>query len=140
MARFYAQLFVVLFAIIGIGGLFLGDASQVVNGQAQGNLGGLTLHLTYVRDALDIAVALVFGYVGFIASRHVGRLVVIGAGSLLLVLGLVGLAVGDNAAASRGWAGLHFPAAVNLVDLVSGALGVLAGLGTIEDEPKPFLR
>lgn len=140
MARFYAQLFVVLFAILGIGGLFLGDASHVTNGQAEGNLGGLTLHLTYPRDALDIVLALVFAYVGFVASRHVGKLVVIVAGGLLTALAVLGFVIGDDAAATRGIAGLHFPLTVNLVDLVSGLLGVLAGLGTIEDEPKPFLR
>ncbi|MFN2451025.1 MAG: hypothetical protein ABR541_01575 [Candidatus Dormibacteria bacterium] len=140
MARFYAQIFVVVFAILGIGGLFLGDASHVVNGQAQGNLGGLTLHLTYVRDVLDVVIAVVFGYVGFLASRHTGKLVVIAAGSVLLLLAVVGLVIGDNATASRGVAGLHFPLALNVVDLVSGGLGVLAGLGTIEDDPKPFLR
>ena len=140
MARFYAQLFVVVFAILGVGGLFLGDASHVVNGQAQGNLGGLILHLTYVRDALDVVLAAVFGYVGFVASRHIGKLVVTATGAVLLLLAVVGLVIGDNAAGSRGVAGLHFPLALNIVDLVSGGLGVLAGLGTIEDEPKPFLR
>lgn len=140
MARFYAQLFVLPFAVLGVGGLFLGDASHLVSGHAQGNLGGLTLHLTYVRDALDVVVAVVFGYVGLVAARHTGKLVVIATGALLSVLAVVGFIVGDDAAASRGLAGLHFPLAVNLVDLVSGVLGVLAGLGTIEDEPKPFLR
>ncbi|GAC1571553.1 MAG: hypothetical protein NVS3B18_04740 [Candidatus Dormibacteria bacterium] len=140
MARFYAQLFVLPFAILGIGGLFLGDASHVVNGQAQGNLGGLTLHLTYVRDALDVLLALVFGYVGFGASRHLGKLAVIAAGGMLSVLAVVGFLVGDDATASRGIAGLHCPLTVNLVDLVTGVLGILAGLGTIEDEPRPFLR
>ena len=140
MARFYAQLFVLPFAVLGIGGVFLGDASHVVGGQAQGNLGALVLHLTYARDALDIGVALVLGYVGFVASRHAGKLVVLATGGLLSAIAVVGLLVGDDAAGSRSLAGLHFPLTINLIDLVSGVLGVLAGLGTIEDEPKPFLR
>lgn len=133
MARLYAQLFMLVFLVIGVVGLFLGDAGTIHGGQAQGNLGSLTLHLTWVRDVLDFALMALFAYVGFVASRHTGRILVTAAGALLLVLAIAGFVVGDDATASKGFLDMHFPTAVNVFDLVAGLLGVLSGLGTVED-------
>ena len=75
MARFYAQICTVAFLIVGVGGFFVGNAVQVAHGQAQGNVDGMQLHLTYVRDVLDLILLAAFVYVGFIASRRMGRIV-----------------------------------------------------------------
>jgi hypothetical protein len=135
MARLYAQLMTVLFVVVGFGGLFLGDAGHISSGHAGGNLGDVTLHLTWARDALDIALLVVFAYVGFMADRHTGRLLVLAAGALLLLLGIAGFVIGDDDLASKGAAGMNFPVVVNVFDLAVGALAVLCGLGTLEDEP-----
>lgn len=133
MARLFAQVLTVVFAVVGIGGLFLGDASHVVGGVAQGNLGGLTLHMTWVRDGVDLALAVVFGYVGFIADTRTGAVLALTAGALLLLLGVAGFAVGDDTAATKGAAGMHFPTAVNIFDLVAGALAALGGAASLAD-------
>ncbi len=64
---------------------------------------------------------------------------IVGAvGVLLLVLGVVGFVVGDDAAATKGFLGLHFTSALNVLDVVVGVLAILAALGTVEDpEPAP---
>lgn len=137
MARFYAQIFTLVLLVAGIAGLFLGDAGSVDRtGRAGGNLGGLTLHLTWWRDGFDLALAGLYAWVGFAASRHAGRLAVIAAGAVLLVLAVAGFIIGDDDAATKGVLGMHFPAAVNVLDLAVGGLGVLAGLGTLEG-PEP---
>lgn len=135
MARLYAQLFTLIFFVVGAGGLFLGDAGHISDGHAGGNLGSITLHLTWARDALDLALLVVFGYVGFLADRHTGRIAVIAAGAVLTLLAIAGFVIGDDDLASKGAAGMHFPAVVNVFDLVAGVLAVLCGLGTLEDEP-----
>jgi hypothetical protein len=135
MARLYAQLMTAVFIVVGIGGLFLGDAGHISSGHAGGNLGDVTLHLTWARDALDIALLVVFAYVGFVADRHTGRLLVIAAGALLLLLAIAGFVIGDDDLASKSSAGMNFPVIVNVFDLAVGVLGTLCGLGTLEDEP-----
>jgi hypothetical protein len=132
MARLYAQVFTLVFFVVGFGGLILGDAGSVKDGQGGGNLGSVTLHMTWVRHAIDIALFAVFAYVGFVASRRLGRILVTAAGVFLFALGVAGFIAGDD-----GFAGLHFPVVINAFDLVAGVLGILSGLGTIEDEAEP---
>jgi hypothetical protein len=133
MARLYAQLFTVVFAIAGLGGLALGDAGHT----GGGNLGGLTLHLTWARDILDIVIAAVLALVGFTfrIPRQAGAVLVVVAGALLTLLAVSGFIVGDDAMATKGFAGLHFPTAVNVLDLLSGVLGLLSGGVTLADQP-----
>jgi hypothetical protein len=138
MARLYAQLCAFVFLLIGIGGLAAGNAGPPsVNGG--GNIGSLTLHLTWARDVFDIALLVVFAYVGFAASRRTGRFIVGAVGVLLFALGVIGFLAGDDAAATRSWAGFHFTTALNLLDLVVGVVAILAALGTVE-EPEPAAR
>jgi len=136
MARLYAQLFTLVFLVVGVVGLFLGDASHVSNGQAGGNLGSVTLHLTWFRDAVDLGFAAVFAWVGFVAPRHAGRLAVGAAGVVLVVLAIAGFIIGDNDQATKGHADLNFPLVLNVFDMVAGGLAVLCALGTLEDEPE----
>lgn len=128
MARLYAQLATLVFAVLGLGGLLLGDAGGTRGGQPAGNLGGVTLQLTWARDAIDIALAIVFGYVGFVAGRRTGRMIVFAAGVFLLILAAIGIKVGASGSGS-----FHFPTAINVIDLVTGVLAILSALGTIED-------
>lgn len=141
MARFYAQFCTLVFLIVGIGGLFLGDASHVSGGQAQGNVDGVQLHMTYGRDILDLVLLVVFGYVGFVAVRRVGRILTGVAGVLLVALAIIGFILGDTDTGTRSVATLHFPVAINIFDLVVGVLAILAALGTIEDDgPTSIIR
>lgn len=137
MARLYAQLCTFVFLLVGVGGLAAGNAGPPApNGG--GNIGSLVLHLTWARDALDIALLCAFAYVGFVATRRVGRVLVGGAGVLLVALAILGFLVGDDAAATKAIAGVHFTTALNILDLVVGLLAILAALGTVEDpEPAP---
>jgi hypothetical protein len=137
MARLYAQLCTLVFLLIGVGGLAAGNAGPPApNGG--GNVGSLILHLTWARDALDIALLAVFGYVGFVAPRRQGKLIVGALGVVLFALAIAGFLVGDDAAATKGFLGLHFTTALNVLDLVVGVLAILAALGTVEDpEPAP---
>jgi len=141
MARFYAQICTVAFLIVGVGGFFVGNAVQVAHGQAQGNVDGMQLHLTYVRDVLDLILLAAFVYVGFIASRRMGRIVTVVAGAVLLVLAIVGFLYTDTNRGTRPVLGLHFTLAINIFDLVIGAFAILAALGTVEDEgPTSVIR
>lgn len=134
MARLYAQLCTLLFAVLGLGGLALGDYGSIHHGVHGGNLGGLTLMLTWWRDLIDIGLLALFAYVGFVAGRRTGRLLVYGAGALLLLLAAAGIAT-----RSAGIGPLHFPLAINILDAVLGLLAVLSALGTLEDpEPQPL--
>lgn len=137
MARLYAQVCAFVFLLVGVGGLAAGSAGPPApNGG--GNIGSLVLHLTWARDVLDIGILVIFAYVGFVASRRLGRLLVGAVGIVLLALAVAGFVVGDDAAATRGFLGLHFSTALNLLDLVVGVLAILAALGTVEDpEPAP---
>lgn len=131
MARLYAQLCAAVFLLIGIGGLFVGSAGP---GSAGGNVGSLVLHLTWARDIFDIALLAVFAWIGFIAARHAGRLGMGIVGAVLLILGIIGFVYGDDAGATRGFLGMHWSTALNVLDLVVGTLAILAALGTVEDE------
>jgi len=134
MARLYAQLFTLVFAVVGLGGLALGDAGHT----GGGNLGGLTLHLTWARDILDIAIAAALALVGFTfrIRRQPAAILVVLIGALLFVLAVSGFIVGDDALATKGFAGLHFPTAVNVLDLLSGVLGLFSGGVTLADQPE----
>jgi hypothetical protein len=137
MARLFAQLCTLVFLLVGVGGLFAGSAGPHA-GSGGGNVGGLVLHLTWARDALDIGLTAVFAYIGFVAERRPGRLLMGAAGALLFALAVIGFVVGDDASATKGFAGLHFTTALNILDLVVGVLAILAALGTVEDpEPAP---
>jgi hypothetical protein len=142
MARLYAQICALLFLLAGVGGLAAGSAGPpAANGG--GNVGSLVLHLTWARDVLDIGLLVVFAYVGFVAPRRLGRLLVGAVGVVLLALAIAGFVIGDDAAATRGFLGLHFTTALNLLDLVVGVLAILAALGTVEEEapaPRSVLR
>jgi hypothetical protein len=133
MARFFAQLLSPVFLLLGVGGLFLGDA-----GAGRGELGGLDLDLTWARDALDIGLLLVLLLVGFVLGRAAGRRVMAAAGLALLAIGVAGFVRGE-----AGLLGMRGSLAMNLLDVVAGALALLAALGTIEDPEPPqgsFLR
>jgi hypothetical protein len=137
MARLYAQLCTLVFLVVGIGGLAAGNAGPpAANGG--GNIGSLTLHLTWARDALDMVLLAVFAFAAFAASRHLSRILAGAIGVALLALAIAGFLLGDDAAATRSYAGLHFTTALNILDLAVGVLGILAALGTVEDpEPAP---
>ena len=131
MARLYAQLCTAVFAFVGIGGLFVGSAGI---GNSGGNVGSLALHLTWARDILDLALLAVFVWIGFVAVQHAGRLALGIVGAVLVVLAVIGFIYGDTAGATKSLLGMHWSTALNVLDLVVGALGVLAALGTVEGE------
>ena len=135
MARVYAQLFTLVFAVVAVGGLILGDAGHIDSaGNAGGNLGGITLHLTWVRHALDLVILAVLAYAGWRSPELNSRLIAGGVGIVLMALAIAGFAVGDDAGATKGFAGMHFPLAINVFDLVAGLLGVLSALGTVPQD------
>jgi len=146
VSRAYAQLCTLVFAVAGIGGLFLGSATHVVGGISQGNLGNLILHMTYAHDVLDIVLLVAFIFAGFFASRSVSKTVVLVCGIVLLAIGIFGAIHGDTPTASKSVAGLNFPTTVNVFNIFFGAVGILAALGTLSDEQvreherKSFLR
>ncbi|HEX6540096.1 MAG TPA: hypothetical protein VF155_13045 [Candidatus Dormibacteraeota bacterium] len=134
MARSYAQLAAVVFAIVGVGGFITGDASHVVHGQAGGNFDGVALHFTVARNIIDLTLAGAFGYAGFYAVGDTATRIVLAAGAFLLLLAAVGFIVGDTPAGERSIASLHFPLAMNVLDVVAGGLAVICALGTQESE------
>lgn len=129
MARLYAQFGAVVFLVFGIGGLLTGDAGTIVHHLPQGNLGHVALHLTYVRDILDLVIAGVLGYAGFTAGDPICTEIVLTVGVVLLLLAVIGFANPDTVDGTRSIAGLHFTLPVNIFDAIAGALGVLCGLG-----------
>jgi hypothetical protein len=135
MARLYAQFGAVVFLAVGLGGLFTGDAGTLVHHQPQGNVGPMMLHLTYVRDLLDIVIGGVLVYAGSRAPERIGQEIVLTVGVVLLLLAFIGFVNPDNAAATRSIAGVHFTQVMNIFDLITGALGVLCGLGGAVSEP-----
>ena len=135
MARSYAQLAAIVFTIVGVGGFLTGDASHVVHGDASGNFDGVALHLTYARDVLNLFIAAGFAYAGFVVGPAIASRLALAVGAFLLALAVVGFIVGDTASGSRSIASLHFPVAINILDLVAGGLGVLCALAGI-DEPE----
>ena len=135
MARTYAQVAAIVFLIVGAGGLLTGDASHVVHGQATGNFDGVALHLTYGRDVLDLGVAAAFAYAGWISREGQAWLPVLIAGAVLLLLAVVGFIHADDAAGTRAIVSLHFPLAINVLDLIAGVLAILCALGALAEEP-----
>jgi len=143
MARFYSQICTAVFLVVVIGGFLVGNATHVTlpHGEAQGNVDGMQLHLTYARDVVDLILLAAFAYVGFLASRRIGRIVTGAAGLVLLILAVVGFLVLDTNRGSRSILDLHFTLAINIFDLVVGVLAILAALGTVEDEgPTSVIR
>jgi hypothetical protein len=131
MARLYAQFGAVVFFVFGVGGLLTGDAGTLVHHVPQGNLGNVTLHLTYVRDILNLVIAGVLGFAGFRAGESFGGEIVLTVGVVLLLLTLIGFANPDTVERARDIAGFHFTLPVNIFDAIAGALGVLCGLGGV---------
>ena len=133
MARLYAQLFTVVFLVVGLGGLVLGDAGHT----GGGNLGALTLHLTWARDILDIAIGVLLALVGFTfrIPREPAALIVALIGAVLTGLAISGFVVGDDTLATKGFADMHFPTAINVLDLLTGLLGLASGMVTLADQP-----
>jgi hypothetical protein len=141
MARAYARLAAIVFLITGLGGLLTGDASHVVHGRAGGNFDGVALHLTYGRDVLDLGLAALFAYAGWFRREQDAWLPVLIAAALLMLLAVVGFVHADDEAGTRAIASLHFPLAINVLDLIAGVLAVLCGLGGIaEAGPVPAVR
>jgi hypothetical protein len=134
MSRFFAQLLAPLFLVLGIGGFFLGNAAT----PGKGDLGPLDLDVTPALDVFDLGIALLAVLIGFVLSRYLGRRVMAVVGVVLVALGVLGLARGENGAL-----GMHFSIAMNVFNLAAGAVALLAAAGTIE-EPEPpqgsFLR
>jgi hypothetical protein len=134
MARFFAQLLSPLFAVLGVGGIFLGDAST----RGKGDIGPLDLDLTTARDVLDIGLFVVLVVIGFVASRYAGRRLMAAVGVILVALGVLGFVTGESGAL-----GMEFSLAMNFFDVAAGALALLAAAGTIEAPEPPqgsFLR
>jgi len=135
VARLYAQFGAVVFLVFGLGGILTGDAGTLVHHQPGGNLGAMTLHLTYARDILNLVIAAVLGFAGFRAQDRLEREIVLGVGVVLLLLAVIGFANPDNAAGTRSILDLHFPLVVNIFDAIAGTLGVLCGVGVTAAEP-----
>jgi hypothetical protein len=129
MARLYAQFGAVVLLAVGLGGLLTGDAGTLVHHQPQGNVEPMALHLTYVRDVLDLVIGGVLAFAGFGARERLAEEIVLTVGVLFLLLAVVGFANPDNAAATRSVAGVHFTLVMNIFDVIAGALGLLCGLG-----------
>ncbi|HVC41024.1 MAG TPA: hypothetical protein VND54_03505 [Candidatus Saccharimonadales bacterium] len=129
MARLYAQFGAVVFLAVGLGGLLTGDAGTLLHHQPEGNVGPVALHLTYVRDVLDLLIGAALAFAGFRASDRVAGEIVVTVGVVLLLLAVVGFAHPDDAAASRAVAGLHMTTPMNIFDAVAGALACLCALG-----------
>jgi hypothetical protein len=135
MARLYAQFAAVVFLAFGLGGLLTGDAGTLVHHHPAGNLGPVTLHLTYARDIVNLVFAAVLGYAGFRAGDRRAGEIVLGVGVVLLLLAGIGFANADNVAGTRSIADLHFPQVINIFDAIAGALAVLCGVGRAATEP-----
>jgi uncharacterized membrane protein YtjA (UPF0391 family) len=130
MARLYAQFGAVAFLVFGVGGLLTGDAGTLVHHLPQGNLGNVTLHLTYTRDILNLVIAGALGFAGVRASDSVSGEIALTVGVVLLLLALIGFTNPDTRETARSIASLHFTQPINIFDAIAGALGVLCGLGT----------
>jgi len=129
MARLYAQFGAVVFLAVGLGGLLTGDAGTVLHHQPQGNVGPMALHLTYVRDVLDLVIGAALAFAGFRAEERMAEEIVLTVGVALLLLAVIGFVNPDNAAATRSIAAVHFTQVMNIFDVITGALAVLCALG-----------
>lgn len=126
MARYYAQICTLVFFAATVGGLLLGDA-----GSGGGNLGSITLHLTWVRDVLDAGLLAAFVLIGFVLAPVPAKWSMFGVGIVLLAMTVLGFAVGDDAGPTRTALSMHFPVTINVFDLITGSLAVLCALGTL---------
>ena len=129
MARLYAQFGAVVFLAVGLGGLLTGDAGTLLHHQPEGNVGPMALHLTYVRDVLDLVIAGVLAFAGFRVPERIAAEIVLTVGVVLLLLALIGFVNPDDATGTRSIAGVHFTMVMNIFDLITGALGVLCAVG-----------
>ena len=87
-------------------------------------------------DAIvDLVIAAVFAYTGFVARQPLANTAVLAVSGFLLALAVIGFITGDTDSGSRSIASLHFPVAINILDLIAGGLGVLSALASI-DEPE----
>ena len=121
-----AQFIALLFLIVGAGGLLTGDASHVTRGHAAGNVDGVALHLTYVRDALNLIVCAALAYAGWPARERDAAFIVLAVGGLMLALAVIGFVVNDTDSGGRSVIGLHFPLAINVLDCVPDPRALLA--------------
>ena len=129
MARLYAQFGAVVFLTVGLGGLLTGDAGTLLHHQPEGNLGPMALHLTYVRDVLDLVIAGVLAFAGFRVPERIAAEIVLTVGVVRLLLALIGFVNPDDATGTRSIAGVHFTMVMNIFDVITGALGVLCAVG-----------
>jgi hypothetical protein len=129
MARLYAQFGAVVFLAVGLGGMLTGDAGTLLHHQPEGNVGPMVLHLTYVRDVFDMVIGAALAFAGFRASERIAGEIVVTVGVVMLLLALIGFVSPDTASGTRSIAGMHFTVVMNIFDLITGALGVLCGLG-----------
>jgi hypothetical protein len=129
MARLYAQFGAGVFLAVGLGGLLTGDAGTLLHHHPEGNVGPMALHLTYVRDVLDLVIAGVLAFAGFRAQERIAGEIVLTVGVVLLLLALIGFVNPDDATGTRSIAGVHFTMVMNIFDLITGTLGVLCGVG-----------
>jgi hypothetical protein len=118
-----------VFLTVGLGGLLTGDAGTLLHHQPEGNLGPMALHLTYVRDVLDLVIAGVLAFAGFRVPERIAAEIVLTVGVVLLLLALIGFVNPDDATGTRSIAGVHFTMVMNIFDVITGALGVLCAVG-----------
>jgi hypothetical protein len=129
MARLYAQFAAVVFLVVGIGGFLTGDAGTLLHHHPEGSLGPVALHLTYVRDVLDLVIGGALAFAGFRAGERVAGEIVVTVGVVLLLLAAIGFAHPDDAAATRDIAWLHMTTPMNIFDAITGALACLCAIG-----------
>ncbi len=129
MARLYAQFAAVVFVVVGVGGLLTGDAGTLLHHHPEGNLGPVALHLTYVRDVLDLVIGAALAFAGFRSGDRLAGEIVLTVGVVLLLLAVIGFANPDTAKTTRDILGMNMTLPMNIFDAVTGALAVLCGLG-----------
>jgi hypothetical protein len=74
----------------------------------------------------------VLAFAGFRAEQRITEEIVLTVGVVLLLLSLIGFVDPDTATKARSIAGIHLTEVMNIFDLITGALGVLCGLGGSE--------
>jgi Domain of unknown function (DUF4383) len=129
MARLYAQFAAVVFLVVGVGGLLTGDAGTLMHHHPEGNLGPVALHLTYVRDVLNLVIGAALAFAGFRAGDRLAGEIVITAGVVLLLLAVIGFANPDDAETTRDVLGMNMTLPMNIFDAITGALACLCAVG-----------
>jgi hypothetical protein len=129
MARLYAQFAAVVFLVVGIGGFLTGDAGTLLHHHPEGGLGPVALHLTYVRDVLDLVIGAVLAFAGIRAEDRLAGEIVVTVGVVLLLLAVIGFAHPDDAMATRDIVGLHMTTPINIFDAITGTLACLCAIG-----------